>query len=106
MNAMQSIQIRQESCDIEPFISKLRTSHYSTAITDVTLGLSFERVMSCTSFVTDVSQIFAHIQQQKSIYSIPFHHPISHPSNLCACVRVSSKLTAIFVTLLSTQRPQ
>mmetsp|Transcript_13696 Transcript_13696/g.15366 ORF Transcript_13696/g.15366 Transcript_13696/m.15366 type:complete len:103 (-) Transcript_13696:1314-1622(-) len=102
MNAMQSIQIiRQESCDIEPFISKLRTSHYSTAITDVTLGLSFERVMSCTSFVTDVSQIFAHIPK-KSIYSIPVHHLISHQSNLC----VSSKLTAMFVTLLSTQRPQ
>jgi len=93
MNAMQSIQIiRQESCDMEPFISKLRTSHYSTAITDVTLGLSFERV-SCTSFVTEVSQIFAHIQQQKSIYSMPFHHPISHHSNVCACfVKIDSNL--------------
>jgi len=90
-----SIQIiRQESCDSEPFISKLRTSHCSTAITDVTLGLSFERVVSCTSFVTDVSQIFAHLPT-KSIYSIPFLFIIPSPI-IVMYVRVSSTIDSNF----------
>jgi hypothetical protein len=82
---MQSIQVRQESCDIEPFISKPRTSHNSTAITDVTLGLSFER--------------FMHFFRRMSVKCLPrykknclFHFIIpSHHSNLCVRVRVFSQ---------------
>ncbi|MGK3741110.1 MAG: hypothetical protein ACI8RD_005931 [Bacillariaceae sp.] len=85
---MQSIQVRQESCDIEPFISKPRTSHNSTAITDVTLGLSFERFMH---FFRRMS-VKCLPRYKKIVYSISFLFIIpSHHSNLCVRVCVFSQ---------------